>query len=59
MKILNAKLESVDKTGAETLVSSNPGCLMQLMYGKTKWNKSWDVIHISQFLNQSLKMADK
>lgn len=59
MKILNAKLESVDKTGAETLVSSNPGCLMQLMYGKTKWNKSWDVIHISQFLNRSLKKADK
>lgn len=58
MKILGAKIDSIDKTGAETIVSSNPGCLMQLMYGKRQWGKSWDVTHISQLINQSLKLAD-
>lgn len=58
MKILQSKIDSVEKTGAQTLVSSNPGCLLQLMYGKTKWNKPWEVTHISQFVNQSLKLAD-
>lgn len=59
MKILGAKIDSIDKTGAETIVSSNPGCLMQLMYGTRQWGKSWDVIHISLLVNRSLKSADQ
>lgn len=59
MKILQAKIDSVDKTGAETLISANPGCLLQLMYGKSHWNKPWTVMHISQFVNESLRSVEK
>ena len=30
MKILEAKVAAIDKTGAERVITSNPGCFMQL-----------------------------
>lgn len=59
MKILQSKLEAIGKTQAQTVVSSNPGCLMQLAYGSRRFGKGWDVIHISEILNRSLRAADK
>lgn len=58
MKILEAKIESIDRTRAELVISSNPGCLMQLMYGKRQHQKSWNVCHISEFVNESLKLGE-
>jgi glycolate oxidase iron-sulfur subunit len=54
IKILEAKVAAIDKTGAETVVTSNPGCLLQLEYGKRRWEKGWEVRHISQILRESL-----
>lgn len=54
MKILQAKIEAIGKTGAQRVITSNPGCLMQLEYGRKKWDQPWAVSHISQFLRNAL-----
>ncbi len=55
MKILEAKVAAIAKTGAARVVTSNPGCLLQLMYGKARWGLEWEVSHISQVLRQALQ----
>jgi glycolate oxidase iron-sulfur subunit len=59
MRILQSKIEAIEKTKAETVISSNPGCLMQLAYGARRWNKGWNVVHISEVLNRSLRSGEK
>ncbi len=59
MKILESKIEAIEKTQAQTVISSNPGCLMQLTYGASHWKKGWNVVHISEVLNRSLRAGEK
>jgi glycolate oxidase iron-sulfur subunit len=55
MKILEAKLAAIDATGAHRVITSNPGCLMQLKYAQRHWGKPWKVSHISQVIRKSLE----
>lgn len=55
MKILEAKVAAIGTTGAQLVITSNPGCLMQLQYGKTRWKTEWQVSHISEILVRSLE----
>lgn len=55
MKILEAKVKAIAKTGADRVVTSNPGCLLQLMYGRKRWGSAWEVSHISQVLRRALE----
>ncbi len=55
LKILEAKVKAIEKTGARRVVTSNPGCLLQLQYARHRWGKSWDVSHISEVLRLSLE----
>jgi glycolate oxidase iron-sulfur subunit len=55
MKILEAKVAAIDKTRAETVVTSNPGCFMQLEYARKKSRRNWTVSHISEILHLSLE----
>ncbi len=55
MKILEAKVRAIAQVGPERVVTSNPGCLMQLELGRKKWNQDWDVSHISRILHRSLE----
>jgi len=57
MKILQSKIEAIGRTGAEMVITSNPGCLMQLEYGRRKWSQGWTVSHISRLLKKSLLSA--
>jgi glycolate oxidase iron-sulfur subunit len=57
MKILRSKIEAIGRTGAERVITSNPGCLMQLEYGRRKWGQGWTVSHISRFLKTALLSA--
>jgi glycolate oxidase iron-sulfur subunit len=47
------KLKNVRASGAKTVVSGNPGCLLQLMGGRTA-EDTWDVKHISEVIDQAL-----
>ncbi len=55
MKILKAKTEAIEKTRVEHVITSNPGCLMQLQFAKKHWNKNWSLSHVSQILRLSLE----
>jgi glycolate oxidase iron-sulfur subunit len=57
MKILQAKIEAIGRTGAERVITSNPGCMMHLEYGRRQWKQGWTVSHISRFLKTSLLSA--
>jgi glycolate oxidase iron-sulfur subunit len=54
MKILEAKIAAIEKTGVDRVVTSNPGCYMQLLYAARVGKKSWKVSHISQVLASAL-----
>jgi glycolate oxidase iron-sulfur subunit len=59
MKILDAKVAAIRKTGAQSVVTANPGCLMQLRYASDRAARTWTVSHISQLLRVSLDRAGK
>ncbi|HLA29022.1 MAG TPA: (Fe-S)-binding protein [Syntrophales bacterium] len=50
LAILDKKMESIKKTGAEVVVTSCPGCMIQLMDGVHRHRLSIDVMHISQLI---------
>ncbi|MBI5248852.1 MAG: (Fe-S)-binding protein [Desulfomonile tiedjei] len=55
MKILEAKVKAISKTGAQRVITSNPGCFMQLKYASEKLAAGWQVSHMSQMLRVSLE----
>ncbi|MGO9569741.1 MAG: (Fe-S)-binding protein [Desulfomonilaceae bacterium] len=59
MKILEAKVAAIDKTGAERVVTSNPGCFMQLQFARKNWGKDWNLSHICEILRISLERGDQ
>jgi glycolate oxidase iron-sulfur subunit len=52
-KILERKLDNVQASGAQVLVTGNPGCLMQLMAGARERGLSVEVLHPLEILAQS------
>jgi len=50
---LERKLHNIRESGAETVVTANPGCLLQLMGGRTP-DDIWDVHHISEIVDAAL-----
>jgi glycolate oxidase iron-sulfur subunit len=53
MKILQRKMINLQQTGATVLLSSCPGCLVQLSYGVRKFKIPVVVKHIVQLLNEA------
>ncbi len=53
--LLDRKMNEVAATGAELLVSANPGCLMQLDWGKRRTQSRIRIQHIVQVLDESLE----
>jgi len=54
MKVLDRKMDNVEKTGAEVLVTSCPACMVQLSYGARKRNLPVRVRHISSCIADAL-----
>lgn len=54
MKILQRKMDNLSKSGASVLLSSCPGCLVQLSYGTRKFKKPVTVKHLVQLLSESI-----
>lgn len=53
-KILQRKLDTVRSSGAEILVTSNPGCLLQLKKGLADQLPNVRIMHLTEILAQSL-----
>ena len=54
MALLDRKLANLRKTGAEILVSANPGCLLQLRAGARRNKLDIEVLHIAELLERQM-----
>ncbi|QXE92701.1 (Fe-S)-binding protein [Geomonas subterranea] len=53
-RVLSRKVQNVQKTGADYLVTSNPGCLLQLKKALSEATPPVKVIHLTELLQMSL-----
>ncbi|MCK5885508.1 MAG: (Fe-S)-binding protein, partial [Alcanivorax sp.] len=53
-QILDRKLENIQATGAELLVTANPGCHLQLAWGLKRAGMPQEVIHITELLGMAM-----
>jgi glycolate oxidase iron-sulfur subunit len=53
MALLRKKMDSVNSTGAQVIVTANPGCMLQLAAGVKKFGRGQRVAHVLEILNQA------
>ena len=53
-RILQRKLDTIRATGADVLVTGNPGCLLQLKKGLAEQMPQVRIMHITEVLAQSM-----
>ena len=53
-RVLRRKVENIRATGAEVLVTANPGCLLQLRKALAEENPPVRIMHLTEILQQSL-----
>jgi glycolate oxidase iron-sulfur subunit len=58
-QILDAKMADVAQTRATTVVTTNTGCHMQMIYGVRKANIKADVVHLVELLDRSYFKAER
>jgi glycolate oxidase iron-sulfur subunit len=51
-RLQQRKIENILKTGAQIVVTSNPGCLLQIRAGLRKAGSSAEVVHIADFIDR-------
>lgn len=56
--LLDAKLSDIAATGADTIVSTNTGCQLQLIKGVRRWGLHARVVHLVELLDQSYTAQD-
>lgn len=56
--LLDRKLKNAATTGAPTIVSANPGCMLQLSAGISKRGLDTDVVHIMTLLDRAYSVAE-
>jgi len=56
-RLLSDKISKVKATGAELLVTANPGCQMQLGAGMRMFGANCRVAHIVELLDESYRKA--
>lgn len=61
MRILDYKMEQTEKTKATTIVTTNPGCLLQMKLGIEREGKSdeMDAVHIVDLLLKAYERANQ
>ena len=53
MALLEKKMASVNGTGAEVIVTANPGCMLQLAAGGRKYGRGQRVAHVVEILDDA------
>ncbi len=55
MKLLDRKLNHIENSDADVLITSNHGCLAQLRYGLAKSKQRTELLHIATFLRRAIE----
>jgi len=58
-QVLDAKLADVAQTRATTVVTTNTGCHMQMIYGARKAKLQAEVVHLVELLDESYRKAEQ
>ena len=53
MALLEKKMAAVNGTGADVIVTANPGCMLQLRAGVTKFGRGQRVKHVVEILDEA------
>jgi glycolate oxidase iron-sulfur subunit len=56
-KLLEAKMRRIEETGAELILTANPGCLLQLRAGVAKAGNRRRVLHVVELLDEAYTAA--
>lgn len=59
LKVLERKMQNIKATGADVVVTTNPGCLLQLEYGSRQCAPQVRVCHLVQFLDECMSSSDE
>jgi glycolate oxidase iron-sulfur subunit len=55
MALLNRKIENVNLTGADVVVTANPGCMLQLEAGVRMHGRGQRVAHVVEMLDEAYR----
>ena len=55
LELLAEKMRHVQSTGAQTIVTANPGCLLQLRAGAAIHRTNQEVLHVVELLDRSMR----
>ena len=55
MTVLKSKMDYVNMTGAEVIVTANPGCMLQLQAGSRMHGKGQRVAHVVEILDEAYR----
>jgi len=55
MALLEKKMEAVNATGVDRIVTANPGCMLQLRAGVDRWGSSQRVSHVVEILDEAYR----
>jgi glycolate oxidase iron-sulfur subunit len=58
LKVLDRKMENVQATNADVLVTTNPGCLLQLQKGLKDCGSSMRAVHLVTLLDEAFTSVD-
>jgi glycolate oxidase iron-sulfur subunit len=53
MQVLERKMNNIRNTGVASVITGNPGCMIQLMYGAKKFKVEIEVLHPVSLLNRA------
>ncbi len=57
-RVLAEKMARIRETGATTIVSANPGCMLQLEAGLRRFGMAGRVVQVTQLLDESYRRGD-
>ncbi|MCH7731533.1 MAG: (Fe-S)-binding protein [Candidatus Marinimicrobia bacterium] len=58
LKVLERKMNHIASTGADCVVTANPGCQIQLQWGMYRKNLSVEVLHIAELLDRAYQKSN-
>ena len=56
--LLNEKMQSIAATASEAIVAPNPGCMLQLRSGASRFGPDLKVYHLMDLLDRAYRQAD-
>ncbi len=56
--VLTAKMSDIERTGAEVICTTNPGCTMQIQAGVRRNGDDTEVQHVIELFSESLQQGD-